>query len=405
MPAQRPSNPATAAQARGRFFNTGNAFNVQLPPVPDHLFTAEPVAALDPGADRADRVRPLAPTGLPVPGHHAAGAGALRAHPSRRNADHRIRGQRHHLPTSSRHRQTQARPATSTGTPATCSSCRAASLHACGCRDDAVLWVVTNEPQLAFENLRAPAAATLPPRSCTIAAGEIARQIDLIYEIGRTAEIPGSALIFSAGAAGSQPQHPADADGRDELAAGRPVAAAASAQLGGGVSLIIKGDACYSVMDGSRKDWAPWATSITPPTAVHSHHNGGNEQAMFLIVQDGGIFYHARAMGFEFAEHPNRPQRPLTITQKETSCQPTQKPSPPASRSANCTRRSAPRSAAWICARRSMRPRSANCTTSGCSIWSWCFPASTSRTPNMLPSHAISASRKSSTRRSSARSA
>ena len=31
---------------------------------------------------------------------------------------------------------------------------------------------------------------------------------------------------------------------------------------------------------------------------------GGNEQALFLIVQDGGLYYHARAMGFEFAEHP-----------------------------------------------------------------------------------------------------
>jgi len=70
------------------------------------------------------------------------------------------------------------------------------------------------------------------------------------------------------------------------------------------VSLIIKGTQCYSVMNGRRKHWAPWATSITPPVAVHSHHNGGNEPAMFLIMQDGGIFYHARAMGFEFAEHP-----------------------------------------------------------------------------------------------------
>ena len=70
------------------------------------------------------------------------------------------------------------------------------------------------------------------------------------------------------------------------------------------VSLIIKGDRCYSVMDGRRKDWSPWATSITPPVTVHSHHNGGNEQAMFLIVQDGGLFYHTRAMGFEFVEQP-----------------------------------------------------------------------------------------------------
>src|SRR3954469_16215658 len=48
MPAQRPAVPATPEQARGRLFNTGNAFNVKLPPVPDHMFTAEPQQALDP---------------------------------------------------------------------------------------------------------------------------------------------------------------------------------------------------------------------------------------------------------------------------------------------------------------------------------------------------------------------
>jgi hypothetical protein len=48
MPAQRPSAPTTPAEARGRFFNTGNGFNVQLPPVPDRIFVSEPAAALDP---------------------------------------------------------------------------------------------------------------------------------------------------------------------------------------------------------------------------------------------------------------------------------------------------------------------------------------------------------------------
>jgi gentisate 1,2-dioxygenase len=54
------------------------------------------------------------------------------------------------------------------------------------------------------------------------------------------------------------------------------------------------------MIDGERKDWAAWATTITPPTSVHSHHNDGAERALFLIVQDGGLYYHARAMGFEF---------------------------------------------------------------------------------------------------------
>ena len=53
MPAQKASNPVTPAQGRGRFFNTGNAFNLQLPPVPDHSFTAEPARAL--AADHPDQ--------------------------------------------------------------------------------------------------------------------------------------------------------------------------------------------------------------------------------------------------------------------------------------------------------------------------------------------------------------
>ena len=44
MPVQRAAAPATAAEARGRYFNTGNGFDVKLPPVPDHIFTEEPAA-------------------------------------------------------------------------------------------------------------------------------------------------------------------------------------------------------------------------------------------------------------------------------------------------------------------------------------------------------------------------
>jgi gentisate 1,2-dioxygenase len=304
MPAQRPSNPATAAQARGRFFNTGNAFNVQLPPVPDHLFTAEPVAALD----------PRAPTGLiacDLSQQLACPFPATTPLVLARYA--RIR--------SGETLTTEFAAsgiicyvicgAGSTDGGAECIAWNTGDLfilpggraytHAAAA--DAVLWMVTNEPQLAFEHLRPPADGDAPTAIVHFTADEIARQIDFIYEIGRTEEIAGSALIFSS----------AEQEASRNIL---PTLTVAMNSLPGGqsqrphihnsvaVSLIIKGAQCYSVMNGRRKDWAPWATSITPPTAVHSHHNGGNEQAMFLIVQDGGIFYHARAMGFEFAEHP-----------------------------------------------------------------------------------------------------
>jgi gentisate 1,2-dioxygenase len=66
------------------------------------------------------------------------------------------------------------------------------------------------------------------------------------------------------------------------------------------VSLAIEGSRCYSKVDGVRKDWAPYVTMVTPPTSVHSHHNEGQGLANWLIVQDGGLYYHCRTMGFRF---------------------------------------------------------------------------------------------------------
>jgi len=167
----------------------------------------------------------------------------------------------------------------------------------------AVLWLVTNEPQLAFENLRPPAPGAAPTDLVHFRGVEIDRQIALLYEIGRGTTMAGSALVLSA-------------ERQEATRNILPTLTAAMNSLPAGfvqpphrhnsvaVSLIISGENCFSIIDGKRKDWSPWATTITPPVAVHSHHNGGTAQARFLIIQDGGIYYHARAMGFEFAEHP-----------------------------------------------------------------------------------------------------
>jgi gentisate 1,2-dioxygenase len=66
------------------------------------------------------------------------------------------------------------------------------------------------------------------------------------------------------------------------------------------VTLVLAGERCYSLVDGDRVDWEPHAVMITPPTAFHSHHNEGSELALFLIVQDGGVYYHCRTMGFSY---------------------------------------------------------------------------------------------------------
>lgn len=305
MPAQRAAAPASPAQARGRFFNTGNGFNVVLPPVPDMAFTAEPARAL----------APATPTGLiacDISGQLGCDFPATSPLVLARYA--RIRAG-----------ETLATDFAASGVIAYVIA--GAGQTVCGDETiawgtgdlmifpggvaqihtaddtDAVLWIVTNEPQLAFENLRPPTPGAAPTDIVHYTGAEIRRQIDLIYDVGRNEEIAGSALIFSA-------------ERQEATRNILPTLTAAMNSLPAGavqrphrhnsvaVSLVINGENCFSFIDGQRKNWSPFATTITPPVSVHSHHNGGDKQALFLIIQDGGIYYHARAMGFEFVEHP-----------------------------------------------------------------------------------------------------
>jgi gentisate 1,2-dioxygenase len=68
------------------------------------------------------------------------------------------------------------------------------------------------------------------------------------------------------------------------------------------ITLILSGARCYSLVGDERCDWSEHVTLVTPATVPHSHHNESGERAMFLIVQDGGLHYHARTMGFAFLE-------------------------------------------------------------------------------------------------------
>jgi quercetin dioxygenase-like cupin family protein len=303
LPAQRASAPKSKAESRALYFNTGNAFNLQLPRVPDESFTAEPAKALDPdtptGLIACDRSKELAcsfPATTPlvlaryariraretletnfaasgVIAYVIAGSGSVQCGSER--IDWKA-GDTFILPGGMAH------------------TYRAAD-------SDAVLWIVTNEPQLAFENLRPPSAGAAPTDLVHFPGDEVERQIALLYQVGRGEDIAGSALIFSS-------------ERQEAIRNVLPTLTVAMNSLPPGksqrphkhnsvaVTLVIQGEGCYSIVDGRRKDWSQWATTVTPATSVHSHHNAGSKMAMFLIVQDGGIYYFTRALGFEFAD-------------------------------------------------------------------------------------------------------
>ncbi len=301
LPVQVASDPTSQAETRARYFNTGNAFNVKLPPVPNSVFTKEPAIALNSktptgliACDVSGIMKCSFPATSPLVMAYYAKICAL----EELKTNFKASGVVHYVIKGSGTTNTDGDSISwSSGdvfvTPGGCQQ-----IH-CAATQDAIIWVVTNEPLLSFEKLRPPESGEAPTELVHYPAKEIKKQIDLIYNIGRGDDIAGSALIFSS----------------DKQEASRnvlPTLTVAMNSLPPGVmqrphrhnsvavSLIIKGENCFSMIDGQRKDWAQWATTITPPVSLHSHHNEGSEQALFLIVQDGGIYYHARAMGFEF---------------------------------------------------------------------------------------------------------
>ena len=313
LPAQRASAPQSAAQERALYFNTGNAFDVKLPEVPDTSFTDEPARALHSstatGLIACDRSREL---GTPYPATTPlvlARYARIRAGESLVTQFEASGVMLYVMQGSGRTRCGDEDIAWSTGDvfvmPGGVRQVHHANLEkaaeTAAADQAAVLWIVTNEPQLSFEHLRGPAAGQGPTDAVHFPADEITRQIDLLYDVGRGSDIAGSALIFS-----STKQEairnvmPTLTVAMNSLPPG--VSQRAHKHNSVAVSLVIQGDGCHSVVDGRRKDWSAWATTVTPATSVHSHHNEGGQRAMFLIVQDGGLYYYTRALGFSFAD-------------------------------------------------------------------------------------------------------
>ena len=66
------------------------------------------------------------------------------------------------------------------------------------------------------------------------------------------------------------------------------------------VVLAIQGQGVHSMVEGKRIDWVDGAVQITPPAALHSHHNRGVERMSCLIFQDEALHYYTRTPGFSF---------------------------------------------------------------------------------------------------------
>jgi gentisate 1,2-dioxygenase len=173
----------------------------------------------------------------------------------------------------------------------------AAASHTAG--TDAVLWIVTNEPELAFGRAEPPARGNAPIDPVHYPADEILRQLERIHQLPPEKTQTGKAVtLANAKLDRDRTCTPSLTLAMNSLLPGESQRAHRHNAVA--VTLVVQGTRCYSMVGGTRVDWQRDAVMITPPTDMHSHHNEGDELALFLIVQDGGLYYHCRTMGFSY---------------------------------------------------------------------------------------------------------
>ncbi len=158
--------------------------------------------------------------------------------------------------------------------------------------DDALLVAITDEPLLALLGVAAPGARFA---AAHYQAAEIRRHLLDVYRHPRAAELPGKGIFLGNAALGhlaspcltavvnsvlpgeSQPPH------RHNAAA---------------ITVVVDAESCWSQVDDQRIEWLPQAVFVTPPSCRHGHRNDGARAAFVLTVQDSGLHYHLRTMGF-----------------------------------------------------------------------------------------------------------
>jgi len=288
---------------RARYFDSGNAFNIVYPDVPAASFVAERDAALDPATGTAlIRCDQSAAMGLSFPATSPlvlASYARVRAGESLRIDPCATAVLAYVIDGSGR--ATQGTDAIEWNTGDVFSLPGGQPIQLMSAARDSVLWVVTNEPELAFERVTPPAPGAGLVEAAHFPAATISDELARARKRLAGQPVAGLAVVFSSERLEDRRNiSPSLTLAMNQLEAGGMQTAHSHNSVA--VSLAIEGPGCYSMVDGVRKDWAPYVTMVTPPTSAHSHHNPGTGLANWLIVQDGGLYYHCRTMGFRFED-------------------------------------------------------------------------------------------------------
>jgi gentisate 1,2-dioxygenase len=166
----------------------------------------------------------------------------------------------------------------------------------------AVLLQATNEPEMAFHRVAVPTPEDGPMEPALFRAAELRDELERFrIEMMDDPTRAGLALHMKNEKLGNHySTHPSIVLAINSLDPHRHQKPHHHNSVA--VTMPIRCDRVHSIIDGQRVDWVQYAPMITPPAAMHEHVNEGDEMMVSLVVQDGGMHYHLRTIGFGFGD-------------------------------------------------------------------------------------------------------
>jgi gentisate 1,2-dioxygenase len=164
---------------------------------------------------------------------------------------------------------------------------------------DAVLYSVTDEPLLAFCGVAPLSPPDAPLEAVLYSAARMARELQALYSRSLGPATAGRALFLtSSKREASRTCTPALTMTLNAVLPGE--SQPAHRHNAAAIVFIMQGGSVSSTIGDQTFVWDQASVLLTPPNATHSHANAGRQSGVALIVQDGGLHYHCRTMGFEF---------------------------------------------------------------------------------------------------------
>jgi len=300
--ALKPASQSSPWAERARYFNSGNAFALELAPVPSVQFTAERDAAFDPNAttgliamDLSSALQTPYPATTPLVLSRYLVIKAKESFTTDLVASAQTLCFLKGSGTAQMNDETSAWQAGDVllmpgGSPITYTA-----------NEDSVAWLVTDEPALAFFGLAPRLGDQAPVAPVHYKAGDLENELEAVYAHPDVKKFAGYAVVLSHDRLEhTRNLHPTLTLALNTLPAGdkqRPHVHNAMA-----LTLCLQGEGVHSVVNGERKDWKQYAVMVTPPGASHSHINEGPKRMRSYVVQDGALHYYTRTNAFAFVD-------------------------------------------------------------------------------------------------------